>query len=104
MTRVYSFYTYFFYSLRRIIIFCTYSKLLRFSVGAKIGQTENNIMFNKVEFIKKERKRQCLIRIKLLRPSVISFISFMYNCKIPECLLQKSNKSFQKLNPGISSR
>lgn len=63
-------------------------------------------MFNKVEFIKKKKKGkgQCLIRIKLLRPSVISFISFMYNCTIPKCLLQKSNKSFQKLNPGILSR
>lgn len=79
--------------------------MLKFSVGAKIRKTRNNIMFNKVEFIKKKkRKKQCLIRIKLLRPSVISFISFMYNCKIPKCLLQKSNKSFQKLNPGISSR
>lgn len=78
--------------------------MLKFSVGAKIRKTRNNIMFNKVEFIKKKRKKKCLIRIKLLRPSVISFISFMYNCKIPKCLLQKSNKSFQKLNPGISSR
>lgn len=30
--------------------------MLKFSVGAKIGKTRNNIMFNKVEFIKEKKK------------------------------------------------
>lgn len=31
--------------------------MLKFSVGAKIAKTRNNIMFNKVEFIKKKKKK-----------------------------------------------
>lgn len=32
--------------------------MLKFSVGAKIAKTRNNIMFNKVEFIKKKKKEK----------------------------------------------
>lgn len=37
--------------------------MLRFLVGAKIGKTGNNIMFNKVEFIKKEKKENSVLYV-----------------------------------------
>lgn len=59
---MYSFYTYFFLFSASyyyiLYLLKTRYAMLKFSVGAKIAKTRNNIMFNKVEFIKKKKKKK----------------------------------------------
>lgn len=59
---MYSFYTYFFLFSASyyyiLYLLKTRYAMLKFSVGAKIRKTRNNIMFNKVEFIKKKKKEK----------------------------------------------
>lgn len=59
---MYSFYTYFFLFSASyyyiLYLLKTRYAMLKFSVGAKIAKTRNNIMFNKVEFIKKKKKEK----------------------------------------------